>query len=133
MSTTVGEPVVYDSGALIAIDDRRNRTAMEDHAERVAQGQRIFVPTVVAAQVVRSPATQAALMLTLRGCSLVPFTAAHHMPVGQLLAKSGTADVVDAFVAVLAATLGAAVICSDPDDIAHLLGCLDGGGPVLPV
>ena len=63
-------------------------------------------------------------MLTLKGCSVVPFTADHHVPVGELLAASGTADVIDAFVALLAARERASIVSSDPDDIGRLLSCL---------
>jgi predicted nucleic acid-binding protein len=127
------ETVVYDTGALISIADRRNRTAFDNHRRRLADRLRILVPAVVAAQVVRRPARQAGLMLTLRGCDVVPFTADHHVPVGQLLARSGTADVVDAFVALLAAQAEAAIITSDPDDIGRLLSCLGVDQPVLSV
>jgi hypothetical protein len=133
MSGDADEKFVYDSGALLAVDDRRNRGALERHSRRIASGLKILVPTVVAAQVVRNPASQAALMLALRGCSLVPFTADHHLPVGRLLAKSGTADVVDAFVALLAATQRAAIVSSDPGDIGHLLGCLGVHRPVIRI
>ncbi len=116
--------VVYDSGALIALDSPRNRAAVDRHRRRLDRGRRILVPTVVAAQVVRKPATQAGLMVALRGCELVPFTVDHHVPVGQLLAMSGTADVVDAMVALLAAQTGAPIVSADPDDISRLLSCL---------
>jgi hypothetical protein len=125
--------MVYDSGALIAIADARNRTAADSHRGRLVQDMKIMVPAVVAAQVVRKPATQVPLMLALRGCEIVPFTAAHHVQVGQLLAKSGTADVVDAFVALLAARVGAGIVTGDPGDLRHLLGCLGVRRPVLPV
>jgi hypothetical protein len=124
MSGGVPGTVVYDSGALIAIGDVRNRAAFDGHRDRVGRGLRILVPAVVAAQVVRRPATQARLMRALRGCDLVPFTSDHHSPVGQLLASSGTADVVDAFVALLAARASALVFSTDPDAIGHLLSCL---------
>jgi hypothetical protein len=123
--------VVYDSGALIAIDDLRNKAAVERHRDWIGRGRKIFVPTVVAAQAVRKPAAQARLMLALRGCELVPFTADHHIPVGQLLAASGTSDVVDAFVALVAAQKRAAILSTDPDDIGHLLSCLGVRRPVL--
>lgn len=124
MSADAETRFVYDSGALIAIGNRGNRVASERHERRIGRGVKILVPTVVAAQVVRKPATQAPLMLALKGCSLVPFTAHHHVPVGELLAASGTADVIDAFVAVLAAREQASVVSSDPDDIGRLLSCL---------
>ena len=125
--------MVYDGGALIAIADTRNRGASDTHRRRLGRDTRILVPAVVAAQVVRRPATQVALMLALRGCDIVPFTADHHVQVGQLLAKSGTADVVDAFVALVAARTGAGIVSGDPGDIGHLLSCLGVRRPVLPV
>jgi hypothetical protein len=124
--------VIYDSGALIAISDRQNWAALDAHRKRVAR-DRVLVPTVVAAQVVRKPAIQARLMRALRGCELIPFTADHHIPVGELLAKSGTADVVDAFVALLAATAGASIVTGDAGDLGRLLDCLGARRPVLPV
>jgi hypothetical protein len=127
----MSEAVVYDSGALIAISDSRNWAAFNAHLRRVARGL-VLVPTVVAAQVVRKPATQARLMRALRGCELVPFTAAHYTPVGELLAQSGTSDVVDAFVALLAAQAGAAIITSDPGDLGRLLSCLGADQAILP-
>jgi hypothetical protein len=124
MSAGADDRFIYDSGALIAIGDRRDPAASERHSRRIGSGLKILVPTVVAAQVLRKPATQAPLMLALRGCALIPFTTSHHVPVGELLAASGTADVVDAFVALLAAREQASVVSSDPDDIGRLLSCL---------
>jgi predicted nucleic acid-binding protein len=122
---------VYDSGALIAIDSRGNVEELNDHKERLAQGDLIIVPAPVAAQVVRDPRRQARLMLTLRGCEIVPFEEDDVSTVGQLLARSGTSDVVDGFVALTAVKEGAAVVTSDPDDIAHLLETLGVRLPVL--
>jgi hypothetical protein len=125
--------MIYDSGALIAISDRQNWAAFDAHRSRVARRDRVLVPTVVAAQVVRKPAVQARLMRALRGCELIPFTADHHVPVGELLASSGTADVADAFVALLAATADASIVTGDPGDLGRLLDCLGVRRPVLPV
>jgi predicted nucleic acid-binding protein len=132
MTTAGVETIVYDSGALVAIADPGNHRAVSRHLERVVRGRKIMVPTVVAAQVVRKPATQARLMKALKGCELVPFTADHHVPVGRLLAESGTADVVDAFVALLAVRTAARIVSSDPDDIGRLLSCLGVRRPVIP-
>jgi hypothetical protein len=133
MSVSTPDSVVYDSGALIAIDNARYRLAVDRHRDLLGSGWRILVPTVAAAQAVRRPTAQARLMRALKGCSLVPFTADHHVPVGQLLAASGTADVVDAFVALLAAREQATVVSSDPDDIRRLLSCLGVRRPVLRI
>jgi hypothetical protein len=112
---------VYDSGALIAIDSRRDNDQLESHQTRLADGQHIIVPAPVAAQVVRDHRRQARLMLALRTCDIVPFEEDDIFPVGKLLASSGTSDVVDGLVALTAMKASAAVITSDPDDIAHLL------------
>ena len=114
---------VYDAGALVAIDKRRD-DALERHQIRLAGGDRIIVPAPVAAQVVRDPRRQARLMLTLRGCDLMPFGEDDVAPVGRLLAGAGTADVIDGFVALTAAQFGSAVVTSDGDDIRHLLKTL---------
>jgi PIN domain len=127
------DSVVYDSGALIALDNLRDRSAADRHRRLLQLSHKILVPTVVAAQVVRKPAAQASLMMALRGCEFVPFTAHHHLPVGQLLAASGTADVVDAFVALLAARNQALVVSTDAGDIRHLLDCLGVQLPVLSI
>jgi len=121
--------VVYDAGALIAIDGR-SEIAMVRHREFLDEGTRVTVPAVVAAQAVRDPAKQARLMLALRGSRVIPFTEDHYAPVGKLLAASGTCDVVDAFVAHTAAQFKAAIYTSDPADMRHLVSTL---GLRLPV
>jgi predicted nucleic acid-binding protein len=122
---------VYDSGALIAIDRSRDNEQVRSHQRRLAGGDHIMVPAPVAAQVVRDSRRQARLMLTLRSCEVAPFAADDITPVGELLARSGTADVVDGFVALKAAEIGAVVITSDPDDITRLLNFLGAPLPVL--
>ncbi len=122
---------VYDSGALTAIERSRDSTQVTSHEERLAARDQIIVPAPVAAQVVRRPARQARLMLTLRSCQVIPFRDADVSPVGELLARSGTADVVDGFVALTAALERAVVITSDPDDIGLLLDTMGLSLPVL--
>jgi predicted nucleic acid-binding protein len=128
----MSESYVYDSGALIAIEDLRSPSRLERHRARLVRSANILVPAVVAAQVVRNPTRQARLMRALVACELVPFDARHHLPVGRLLAASGTSDVVDAFVALTAAWADAAVVTSDPADIGQLLDALGVDLAVLP-
>ena len=117
------EQVVYDSGALIAIDSG-NELSFRRHLSRMTARDHVIVPAPVAAQVVRDPRRQARLMVTLRGCDVVSFEEDHAGLVGRLLARSGTSDVVDGFVAVTAAETDAIVVTSDQGDIQHLLGTL---------
>ncbi|MGP7998828.1 MAG: twitching motility protein PilT [Streptosporangiaceae bacterium] len=117
------EQVVYDSGALIAIDSG-SELSFRRHLSRIATRHHVIVPAPVAAQVVRDPRRQARLMAALRGCDVVPFEASHAGLVGRLLARSGTSDVVDGFVAIKAAEAAAAVVTSDARDIKHLLHVL---------
>ena len=114
---------VYDSGALIAID-KHDAAALRRHQMRLSRGHEVIVPAPVAAQAVRNPRRQARLMLTLRGCDVVPFESGHVLPVGALLAGAGTSDVVDGMVAVTAVQADAAVVTTDPGDIRHLLNTL---------
>jgi hypothetical protein len=117
---------------LIAIDNRRVG-ALDQHRRTLNAGIRIVVPAVAAAQAVRNPARQARLMLTLRGVRVEPFTKAHYARVGKLLADSRTCDVVDAFVALMAARLKAGVYTSDGDDMRHLFDTLGADLPVHAV
>src|SRR5262249_61466637 len=98
---------VYDSGALIAID-QGNATALRRHETRLNELDQVIMPAPVAAQVVRDPRRQARLMLTLRGCDVVPFAPDQVAPVGTLLAGAGTADGLDGLVAVAPAPADAA-------------------------
>ena len=124
------EQVLYDSGALIAID-RRNDLSLRRHQRRITEGDHIMVPAPVAAQVIRDPGRQARLMLTLQSCDIVPFGQEDIGPVGKLLALSGTSDVVDGLVAITAAGNGATVVTSDPGDISRLLNVIGVRVPVL--
>jgi predicted nucleic acid-binding protein len=121
---------VYDSGVLIAID-KGNAAALRRHETRLNELDQVIVPAPVAAQVVRDLRRQARLMLSLRGCDVVPFTPDQVTPVGTLLAGAGTSDVIDGLVAVTAARAEAAVVTTDVGDIAHLLKTLGVRVPVL--
>ena len=56
----------------------------------------------------------------LRGCESIPFAEADAHRVGALLAKSRTADIVDAAVVALAVDRSADIQTSDSADIRHL-------------
>jgi hypothetical protein len=91
----------------------------------------MVLPSTVLAQVWRDGSRQVLLARALRNPGMVE-APLHHgdaKAVGEMLRASGTTDVVDAHVAVLAGRLRAAVITSDPDDISRL----DSGLPLILV
>jgi hypothetical protein len=111
--------VILDAGALIAIDHRDRKMGA---ILRVAQRERLPVRTSAAAlaQVWRNGARQVNLTRSLAGIDTVPIEEASGKQVGELLARSGTADVIDAHV-VLLAMAGDHVATSDPFDLEKLL------------
>ena len=123
--------VVYDAAVLIAAD-RNVRPIWADHRARLELGIVPLVPAGVVAQVSRSR-KQAQLRRFLRGCYVAAFdeTSAHRA--GQVLAKAGTADVVDASVVVLAELHGAMILTGDPDDIIRLCRAAEARLVVVPV
>jgi hypothetical protein len=112
-------PVVYDAGVLVAAD-RNVRTVWAEHRVRLEAGIIPAVPAPVVSQVSRSPA-QVQLRRLLRGCEVVSLTERRAHAAGQLLGRAGSADVVDAAVAQLAADLRADVVTGDQADIRRLL------------
>lgn len=121
--------IVLDAGALIAAERRDPQTWARLKAE-LELGDRPVTTAPVVAQVSRSP-RQALLHRFLRGCDVVAFEPEVAGAVGTLLAASGTSDVVDAHLVVIAA--GRKVVTSDPDDLRHLAAHTVDGTTVLPV
>ena len=113
--------LVLDSGAMIALE--RRDTRMLALADELHRARRIgYVPAGVVAQTWRGSARQHAAMRLLRAGALRvdPLSEDVAYRLGLLLAKSGTSDVIDAHVALLARRLRATVVTSDPDDLTAL-------------
>lgn len=114
---------VLDAGALIACErqDPKVTALMEIAAQRRVE---MVLPSGVLAQIWRDGARQAVLSKTLRnpGISEAPLHHDDAKQVGELLRVTGTTDVIDAHVAVLAKRMRAPVITSDPGDISKLDG-----------
>jgi len=111
--------VVLDAGALIAIDRDERRVAGLIELGRRAGATLVTVAPVVG-QAWRGTARQARLarflgMLEVRSTSTREARAA-----GELLASTGTADVVDALLAGVALP-GDQLLTSDPDDLRALV------------
>jgi hypothetical protein len=114
--------VHYDAGALVAAD-RNDRATWADHTARLELGIVPITTAPVIARVSRSP-QQVQLRRFLRGCHTRPFDQSDGHPVGALLARSRTTDVVDAHM-VLGTVDDDTVITSDPDDLRRLAGALN--------
>ncbi len=111
--------IVLDAGGLIAIDNNDRRIGA---LLRIAHRDRIPVRTsaAVVAQAWRDGARQANLARTLAGIDIVPVDTVVGRRIGELLERTGTADVVDGHVALLTDP-GDIVITSDRSDIERLL------------
>ena len=112
-------PVVYDAGVLVAAD-RTDRETWTDHNTRLRAGITPLVPSPVVAQVSRSP-RQAQLRRFLDGCAVISIGESEAHEAGRLLGITGTSDVVDALVVVIANRTNAVILTSDPRDIGRLV------------
>lgn len=112
--------LVLDTGALIDVERAPRGETFRSCVKAFEDGYRPHLPTVVLAQVWRSRAQQHPLRMIRRLCVLIPFTEQTAEDVGVLLARSQTSDIVDAAVIVAAIEHNAAVLTSDPKDLARL-------------
>ena len=111
--------LVLDAGGLIAVDrlDRKVGAIL-----RVAQQEKMSVRTsaAVVAQVWRSGSLQANLARVLAGIEAASLDSVAGRSVGELLALSSTADVVDGHLGIIVRS-GDTVLTSDPKDIKKIL------------
>jgi hypothetical protein len=115
-------PVVLDTGALIAVDraDRRVIRLLELAGE-------VHIPAGALAQAWRNPARQVRLgrVVAARGIVIHPLDELSARAVGQLCGATGTADVVDASVVIVARSVGGLTVTSDADDLRRLDPAID--------
>jgi hypothetical protein len=113
--------VTFGAGGLIALD-RNDRKALALVARAKERGMRVTVPATALAQAIRNPARQALLSRFIRqaGTDLIALNGPDATAVGRLLARTPTADIVDAHVVVCAERARQAVITSDADDLRRL-------------
>ncbi len=113
--------LTFDAGGLIALD-RNNRRIIALISRATELGLRVTVPATALAQAIRNPAQQARLSRFIRQANtdLVPLNGADAVLVGQILAKSGTSDIVDAHVVVCARRTLQPVVTSDPGDLSRI-------------
>jgi hypothetical protein len=113
--------VTFDAGGLIALD-RNDRRVLALVARAAERGMRITVPATALAQAIRNPARQARLSRIVRqaGTDLVALNGPDATAVGLLLARTATADVVDAHVVVCARRAEQVVVTSDAADLRRI-------------
>jgi len=111
--------LVLDAGGLIAVDrlDRKVGAIL-----RVVQQEKLSVRTsaAVVAQVWRSGSLQANLARVLAGIEAASLDSVTGRSVGEVLALSSTADVVDGHLGIIVRS-GDTVLTSDPKDIKKIL------------
>lgn len=107
-------PLILDAGALIAFEraDRRLVRLLELAGP-------VYVPVGVVGQVWRNPARQARLVRLLASDEVVvrELDLEAAKAAGHLCGATGTADVIDASVVLLARERGGIVVSSDPSDL----------------
>jgi predicted nucleic acid-binding protein len=112
--------IILDAGALINIETDPRGETFRSCVKAFEDGYRPYLPSVVLAQVWRDRTRQHPLRMVRRLCTVLPFTEHTAEDVGRLLARSHTADVIDAAVIVAALEHNAAVLTPDPKDLAKL-------------
>jgi predicted nucleic acid-binding protein len=113
--------LTFDTGGLTALD-RNDRRVLALVARATERGMRITIPAAALAQAIRNPSRQARLSRLIRqvGTDLIAFDGPDATAVGLLLARTATADVVDAHVVVCAQRAGQAVVTSDAADLRRI-------------
>lgn len=111
--------LVLDAGGLIAVD-RRNQWVRGLLLVSQHQGVAVRTSSAVVAQVWRDGARQANLARLLGTVEVASLDPAAGRRVGELLARTASADVVDAHLALLVEP-GDTVLTSDADALADLL------------
>src|SRR5215467_8680697 len=113
--------ITFDAGGLIALD-RNDRRVVALIARAAERGLRITIPATALAQAMRNPARQARLSRLIRqaGTDLIALDGPDATSVGLLLARTATADIIDAHVAVCAQRAGQVIVTSDPADFRRI-------------
>lgn len=118
--------MILDAGFLISVD-RSDKGAHAFLAAAVRSGIALHTTHPVVSQVWRDGPRQARLSAFLKGVTVHPFDDGR--PVGRLLARAETSDVVDAHLVICAVRLGHDIVTGDPDDLGPLAAVFGPAGP----
>jgi hypothetical protein len=120
--------LILDAGFLVSVDRGEGPARAFLNAAN-SKGAHLHTTHTVVAQVWRDGSRQARLARLLDAIEI------HAMDdgraVGAVLARSGTSDVVDAHIVVLAVTLAEPILTGDVHDIETLVTCLPGTRPLV--
>jgi hypothetical protein len=122
---------ILDAGALVAVD-RRDRGMGAQLRVLQRQGTPLRTSAAVVGQVWRDGRTQVNLARVLAGVGIEALGTPDGKRIGELLGQAGSADVVDAHVALLASPADV-VLTSDPGDIRTLVEARGVAARVQPV
>lgn len=121
--------LVLDAGALIALE-RNDRAMWARLLVAASSASRVLVPSTALAQVWRASSSQARLSRALVHCEIAPFDPLARA-VGELCGRTGTSDLCDAHVALVAAASGDVLCTSDPSDMTRLLAACGTRRPTI--
>ena len=110
--------MIIDASPLILDSENLNSRLWALIKRAIERGDDLHTTHPVLAQVWREPARQANLSRAIRYFDVHPLD--ESVSVGLRLAQSGTSDVVDAHLAVVAEGLGTFILTSDREDMSSL-------------
>jgi PIN domain-containing protein len=118
---TATSGLTVDAGALIALD-RGDRRMIALLAEAIKRGLTFRVPAGVVGQAWREGSRQVSLarFLAAQEVHVVPLDEQLSRACGELCGQSGTADVIDASVVIVAREQRDAIVTGDADDLRRL-------------
>lgn len=128
--TRTAAGLVLDAGALIALDrgDKRMIALLQ---RALAQGRAFRIPAGVVGQAWRDRRVQVTLARFLRSAEveIVPLDDLRARSCGELCGVTGTPDIIDASVVILARERRDPIVTSDPADLRRL----DPSAQIIPV
>lgn len=122
--------LVLDAGILIAFD-RGDRPAAGDLVAALRNDGDLWTHPLVVAQAWRGGGRQARLAWLLRSVKVVPLYEEDGRAAGELMAKAGTSDPVDAALVVIADS-GDRIVSDDIDDMRRLVAASGRALRVVP-
>lgn len=111
--------MILDAGVFIALENPSQRRVVLALVERMrAEGVEPATNNAALAQAWRDPTRQVPMAMLVKATTVYPF--GDPKIVGMRCAMTGTSDVVDASLVVLADQLDMAIVTTDPVDMARL-------------